>query len=253
MENAFGEPGTIVLLGGTSEIGQAILRRLVAPGTHTVVLAARDPAATEEFAGELRDRGVAKVEAVPFEAADTAGHDAFVAGLAERHGDLDLVVLAFGVLGAQEQFDADPAAAAHAVTVNYTGAVSVGLAVAERFRVQGHGRLVVLSSVAGERVRRANFVYGSSKAGLDGFAQGLGDALAGTGASVLVVRPGFVRTRMTAGLPDAPLATTPEAVADAVAAGLAKGRRTVWVPGTLRAVFAGFRHLPGPVWRRLPM
>jgi decaprenylphospho-beta-D-erythro-pentofuranosid-2-ulose 2-reductase len=70
---------------------------------------------------------------------------------------------------------------------------------------------------------------------------------------VLVVRPGFVRTRMTAGLPDAPLATTPEAVADAVAAGLAKGRRTVWVPGTLRAVFAGFRHLPGPVWRRLPM
>jgi decaprenylphospho-beta-D-erythro-pentofuranosid-2-ulose 2-reductase len=253
MENAFGEPGTIVLLGGTSELGQAIVRRLVAPGTRTVVLAARDPEAAKQFAEVIRGCGVETVEAVPFEAEDAAGHAAFVAELAERHGDLDLVVLAFGVLGTQEEFDADPAAAARAVTVNYTGAVSVGLAVAERFRVQGHGRLVVLSSVAGERVRKANFVYGSSKAGLDGFAQGLGDALAGSGASVLVVRPGFVRTRMTAGLPAAPLATTPEAVADAVATALAKGRRTVWVPGALRAVFAGFRHLPGPVWRRLPM
>jgi decaprenylphospho-beta-D-erythro-pentofuranosid-2-ulose 2-reductase len=253
METAFGEPGTIVLLGGTSEIGQAIVRRLVTPATTAVVLAARDPGATSAFAAELRGRGVAHVDAVPFEAADTTGHGALVAGLAERHGDLDLVVLAFGVLGSQQEFDADPAAGARAAIVNYAGAVSVGLAVAERFRVQGHGRLVVLSSVAGERVRKANFVYGSSKAGLDGFAQGLGDALAGSGASVLVVRPGFVRTRMTAGMPAAPLATTPEAVADAVAGGLAKGRRTVWVPAALRFVFSALRHLPGPLWRRMPM
>ena len=111
----------------------------------------------------------------------------------------------------------------------------------------------MLSSVAGERVRRANFVYGSSKAGLDAFAQGLGDSLAGSGASVLVVRPGFVASSMTAGLDPAPMSTTPDAVAAAVVKGLRAGRRTIWVPGALRFVFAVFRHLPGPVWRRMPL
>jgi decaprenylphospho-beta-D-erythro-pentofuranosid-2-ulose 2-reductase len=137
--------------------------------------------------------------------------------------------------------------------VNFGGAMSAGLAVADRLRAQGHGSLVVLSSVAGERVRKANFVYGATKAGLDGFAQGLGDSLAGTGANVLVVRPGFVHSKMTDGMKAAPFATTPEAVADAVVSGLRKGRRTVWVPGILRPVFAVFRHLPGAVWRRLPL
>ena len=124
---------------------------------------------------------------------------------------------------------------------------------AAQFRRQGHGRLVVLSSVAGERVRKANFVYGSSKAGLDGFAQGLGDALIGSGASVLVVRPGFVHSSMTRGMKSAPFATTPSAVAAATVKALRAGRRTVWVPAVLRPVFAVFRHLPGPVWRRLPL
>ena len=139
------------------------------------------------------------------------------------------------------------------VHVNYTGAVSVGLAVAAQFRRQGHGKLVVLSSVAGERVRKANFVYGSSKAALDAFAQGLGDSLAGSGASVLVVRPGFVHSRMTQGMKAAPFATTPTAVAKATAAALRSGKRTIWVPGTLRPVFSIFRHLPGWAWRRLPL
>ena len=102
-------------------------------------------------------------------------------------------------------------------------------------------------------MRKANFVYGSTKAGLDGFAQGLGDSLVGSGASVLVVRPGFVHSKMTAGMKSAPFATTPEKVADAVATGLRRGSRTVWVPGILRLVFSVFRHLPGPVWRRLPL
>ena len=114
---------------------------------------------------------------VPFDATDSSSHEDFVKGLAAAHGDLDVVILAFGQLVDQAELDDDPAAAAAMVQVNYTGAVSVGLAVAAQFRRQGHGRLVVLSSVAGERVRKGNFVYGSSKAGLDGFAQGLGDAL----------------------------------------------------------------------------
>jgi decaprenylphospho-beta-D-erythro-pentofuranosid-2-ulose 2-reductase len=253
MRNALLEPQTIVVLGGTSDIGLAIAGALRGPATRHVVLACRDVEAGEGAAAALRAEGPGEVTVVPFEATDSAAHAAFVDELAERFGDLDVVVLAFGVLGEQAAFDADPAAAARAVTVNYTGAVSAGLAVANRLRAQGHGRLVVLSSVAGERVRKANYVYGSSKAGLDGFAQGLGDALAGTGAGVLVVRPGFVATSMTAGRDPAPLATTPAAVAAAVVKGLRAGRRTVWVPATLRPLFTVLRHLPGPLWRRLPL
>jgi decaprenylphospho-beta-D-erythro-pentofuranosid-2-ulose 2-reductase len=134
-----------------------------------------------------------------------------------------------------------------------TGAVAAGVAAANTLRRQGHGALVVLSSVAGERVRKGNVVYGATKAGLDAFAQGLGDALDGSGVRVLVVRPGFVHSKMTTGLKAAPLATTPEKVAEAVVKGLRSRRRTVWVPGPLRAVMSVFRHLPGAVWRRLPI
>jgi decaprenylphospho-beta-D-erythro-pentofuranosid-2-ulose 2-reductase len=252
MRNALDEPQTIVVLGGTSDIGLAIVRALSGPATRHVVLACRDTQAGAAAAAAL-DLGPAEIDVVPFEATDMASHQGCVDDLAERFGDLDVVVLAFGVLGDQATFDADPVAAAAAVNINYAGAVSVGLAVANRMRTQGHGRLVVLSSVAGERVRKANFVYGSSKAGLDAFAQGLGDSLAGGGASVLVVRPGFVTTSMTTGLDPAPMSTTPDAVAAAVVKGLRSGRRTIWVPGALRWVFAVFRHLPGPLWRRMPL
>jgi decaprenylphospho-beta-D-erythro-pentofuranosid-2-ulose 2-reductase len=252
MRNALDEPQTIVVLGGTSDIGLAIARALSGPATRHVVLACRDTQAGAKAARAL-DVGSADIAVVPFEATDMESHAGLVDDLGERFGDLDVVVIAFGVLGDQATFDADPVAAAAAVTTNYAGAVSVGLAVANRLRTQGHGRLVVLSSVAGERVRKANFVYGSSKAGLDAFAQGLGDSLAGSGASVLVVRPGFVTSSMTAGLDPAPMSTTPDAVAAAVVKGLRAGRRTIWVPGALRLVFAVFRHLPGPLWRRMPL
>ena len=136
--------------------------------------------------------------------------------------------------------------------MNYVGGGRRGTAVARALRDQGHGVSSCCRSVAGERVRQANYVYGSTKAGLDGFSQGLGDALDGTGASVLVVRPGFVHTRMTAGMKPAPFATTPEAVADATVRALRAGRRTVWVPAVLRPVFSVIRHLPAPLWRRMP-
>ncbi len=250
MENALGEPQTIVLLGGTSDIGRAIVAALISPATRTVVLGSRRPGDTT--IGELERSGIT-VDVVPFDAAHTAEHDGFVRDLADRYGDIDVVILAFGQLVEQAELDTDPERAAAMVHVNYTGAVSVSLAVAAQFRRQGHGRLVVLSSVAGERVRKANFVYGSSKAGLDGFAQGLGDALAGSGASVLVVRPGFVHSKMTEGRKAAPLATTPSVVGEATVKALRSGRRTVWVPATLRPMFSVLRHLPGPVWRRLPL
>jgi decaprenylphospho-beta-D-erythro-pentofuranosid-2-ulose 2-reductase len=252
MDNAFAEPQTVVLLGATSDIGLAILHRLLGPATRHVVLACRRPEDAAATAAELRDRGVTAT-ALRFDAADTGSHVALVEDIVTELGDIDLAILAFGVLGEQADFDADPNAAAEAVTVNYTGAVSVGLALAARLRAQGHGRLVVLSSVAGERARAANFVYGSTKAGLDAFAQGLGDSLAGTGASVLVVRPGFVHSKMTTGRDAAPFATTPDEVAEATVRGLRRGAHTVWVPPALRYVFSLLRHVPRPIFRRLPL
>lgn len=251
MNDAHGSPQTVLVFGGTSEIARSILARLVARRTRAVILAGRDPAGLETVAGELRAAGADLVETVAFEAADTDGHAALVDGVFRRHGDVDLVLFAVGQLGDQAALELDPAAAARLVGVNYTAAVSVGLAVGARLQAQGHGNLVALSSVAAERPRRSNFVYGSSKAGLDAFFRGLGDALAGSGARVVVVRPGFVRTRMTAGLAAAPFATTPQVVADGVVRALETGAATVWAPPVLRGVMTVLRHLPGPVFRRI--
>jgi decaprenylphospho-beta-D-erythro-pentofuranosid-2-ulose 2-reductase len=250
MQNALQEPQTIVLLGGTSEIGRAIVDELLTPAARTLVLACRRP---DEAQPERFARSGLDVDVVHFDAADTAGHEGFVADLVARHGDLDVVIVAFGVLGSQEQFDADPQAAAEAVHVNYTGGVSSMIAVSGAMKRQGHGHILVLSSVAGERGRASNYVYGSSKAGLDTFAQGLGDALAGTGVKVTVVRPGFVHSKMTRGHKSAPMAVTPRQVAQAAVAGMKAGKHTVWAPGTLRYVFIGLRHAPRAVFRRLPI
>lgn len=137
--------------------------------------------------------------------------------------------------------------------VNYVAAVSVGVALSEVMRTQGHGQIVALSSVAGERVRRSNFLYGSSKAGMDGFYLGLGESLRGSGVQVLVVRPGFVHSRMTEGLDPAPLAVGPGDVAAAVVAGVDRGADLIWVPGVIRVVMSVLRHLPRTVFRRLPI
>ncbi|MEU9354346.1 decaprenylphospho-beta-D-erythro-pentofuranosid-2-ulose 2-reductase [Streptomyces griseoloalbus] len=251
MKDAFGLPQSLLVLGGTSEIALATARRLIARRTRRVWLAGRPSPGLDRAAEHLRGLG-AEVRAVAFDALDPATHEDAL-GKVFAEGDVDMVLLAFGTLGDQAHDERDPAAAVRVAQTNYTGAVSSGLVCAGALQAQGHGSLVVLSSVAGERARRANFIYGSSKAGLDAFAQGLGDALYGTGVHVMVVRPGFVRTRMTAGLPEAPLATTPEAVAAAVELGLRRRAETVWVPGALRVVMSALRHLPRAVFRRLPV
>ncbi|MFJ8130530.1 decaprenylphospho-beta-D-erythro-pentofuranosid-2-ulose 2-reductase [Streptomyces hydrogenans] len=248
MKDAFGAPQSLLLLGGTSAVGLATARRLIARRTRTVWLAGRPSPGLAAAAASLRALG-AEVRVVPFDALDTDAH-AERLGQVFAEGDVDLVLLAFGVLGDQTRDESDPAAAVRVAQTNYTGAVSAALVCAGALQAQGHGSLVVLSSVAGERGRRADFIYGSSKAGLDVFAQGLGDALHGTGVHVMVVRPGVVRT---AGRPDAPLSTTPEAVAGAIELGLRRRSETVWVPGPLRLVASALRHVPRPLHRRLPV
>jgi decaprenylphospho-beta-D-erythro-pentofuranosid-2-ulose 2-reductase len=186
---------------------------------------------------------------IHFDATATAGHARFVEELAQKMGDLDVVVVAFGLLGDQPVDEQGGDGAVAVALTNYVGAVSVCLPLARVLRAQGHGTLVILSSVAGERVRRANFIYGSSKAGLDGFAQGLADSMADSGASVLIVRPGFVPTKMTARMRPAPFSSSPEEVGGAVAAAIASGKDIVYVPGYLRFFMRLVRHLPRRLFR----
>src|SRR3954447_23609952 len=172
MRDALGEVQSVLVLGGTSEIGVATARALVERRARTVILAARDPSKTAAAAGMLRAAGAERVKSVAFDARDTASHPAFVDDVFSRFGDVDLALVAFGVLGDEDQ-------ALEIFETNFTGAASVMLPLAHRMRDHGHGTIVVLSSVAGERARKSNYVYGASKAGVDAFAQGLGDSLAG--------------------------------------------------------------------------
>ncbi|WP_406158962.1 SDR family NAD(P)-dependent oxidoreductase [Streptomyces sp. NBC_01005] len=302
MKDAFGAPQSLLVLGGTSEIALATARRLIALRTRTVRLAGRPGPALDAAAAELRARG-AEVRTVGFDALDAESHESTL-GEIFAEGDIDMVLLAFGIAGDQGRDEEEPLAAVRVAQTNYTGAVSAGLVCAGALQAQGHGSLVVLSSVAGERVRRADFIYGSSKAGLDAFTQGLGDALHGTGVHVMVVRPGLVRPEPTPestpeAVPDAvpaaraaspspspararggaallasaritaartasarfasapleapSLTTTPDAVAEAIVTGLRRRSETVWVPGSLRAVMSALRHVPRPLFRRLPL
>ena len=250
MRDAVGAVQSILVLGGTSDIGVAIARKLGAARAATVVLAGRDDEGLQRAAGTLSGAGT--VETVEFDANDIGSHAALCGKLfADR--DFDVVVLAVGVLGDQEVDENDNRRAADVLQTNVVGCASIALCVAQQLRRQGSGTLVVLSSVAGERVRRSNFVYGASKAGLDGFAQGLGDSLLGSGATVMIVRPGFVVSKMTEGRDPVPFSTTPEAVADAVDAALRRGTEVVWVPSILRLVMAVLRHVPRVIFRRLPL
>ena len=251
MIDALGTPQSLLLLGGTSDIGVAIAERYLTARPLRVVLAARRSGRRDAVAARLTGHG-ASVEVLDFEALDTVDHPKVIEA-ATAGGDIDVAVVAFGQLGSQQHLEVDPGAAADLARVNYVAAVSTGVALAQAMRRQGHGVIVALSSVAGERVRRSNFVYGSTKAGVDAFFTGLGDALRGAGVRVVVVRPGFVTSRMTEGLDKAPLSTTPEAVAVAVVEAVRTGRETVWVPKALRVVMSVLRHQPRVVFRRLPI
>ncbi|MFR9728166.1 SDR family NAD(P)-dependent oxidoreductase [Saccharopolyspora sp. MS10] len=243
---------TVLVLGGRSEIGVELAARLVGAGRRTVVLAARRCHDLDEQEQRLREAGAADVDRVEFDADDLGSHRAVLDEVIARHGALDDVIVSFGMLGDQELAERDAEHAVAIVHTDYVAHVAVLTHLARSLRAQGHGRLVVFSSVAGVRVRRANYVYGSAKAGLDGFASGLADSLAGTGVRLLIVRPGFVIGRMTEGMSPAPFSSTPGQVADAAARALRRGRVEVWVPFALRVLFGVLRYAPRSVWRRMP-
>jgi len=242
--------GPLVIFGGRSEIGIELARRL-APAS-TVVLAARNADQLEHQKAALLAAGAEAVHTREFNADDVSSHGPLVDAIIAEHGPIRTAVLAFGILGDQTRAERDAAHAVAIVHTDYVAQVSLLTHLASAMRAARRGSLVVFSSVAGVRVRRANYVYGSAKAGLDGFANGLADALHGSGVHLLIARPGFVIGRMTDGMAPAPLSSTPDQVAAATARALAKGRRSVWIPWALRPMFFTLRLLPQPIWRRMP-
>jgi decaprenylphospho-beta-D-erythro-pentofuranosid-2-ulose 2-reductase len=249
--DAVGNVQRVLLLGGTSDIGLAVLRELAGGRPVRAVLAGRPGDRLDAAASDLRAAGH-DVTVLPFDAEDVASHPRVI-GQAFADGDVDVAVVAFGALGDQEQAWQEHRAAVRLAQVNLTAAVSVGVELARHLSAQGRGSVIALSSVAGQRPRRSNFVYGATKSGMDDFYTGLREALRPAGVSVLVVRPGFVRTRMTEGLPAAPLAVDADAVGRTVARAGRAGREVVYAPAALRLVAVVLRLLPAPLFRRLPV
>ncbi len=250
MRDALGDVQSVLVLGGRSEIALATVQLMSAQRVQRVVLAVRDVASAAADAEALRSNGCA-VDVVAFDATASAEvHAEFVRTVCE-HTDIDLVILAFGIVGDQTVADDDVVHTLDILKTNFTGAVSVLVPVAERLARQGHGTIAVISSVAAMRPRRANFVYSASKAGLDAYASGLCDAYAGTGVHVMTVRPGFVHTRMTEGMKPAPFATNVGVVAEAIVDGIRRKRNIVYAPNILRFVMPILQNVPRVVWRKL--
>ncbi|WP_342319726.1 SDR family oxidoreductase [Corynebacterium mayonis] len=235
---------TVLLLGGTSDIGGEVAAR-VCPG-RDVVLAMRNPSAGTEAEKRLLERGAKSVRSVAFEATDFASHRRVI----EDAGDVTTAIVAFGILGDQAKAEHDEAEAVRIATVDYTAQISVLTVLADTMK---RGEIFAFSSIAGWRARRANYVYGSTKAGLDAFCQGLADRLHGSAVKLITARPGFVIGSMTEGMTPAVMSVTPDVVADAVVhAAQAQTSTTVWIPRRLRALAAVMRVVPRALWRRMP-
>ena len=245
LEN-LGRPARVLLLGGTSEIGLAILSALRLPQDAQVVLAGRDEQRLVAAGKELPYQSSPMI----FDAVATGTHAESIGALYDD-GPVDLVIAATGLLTPQSRLEADPELAARMIDTNFTSHVTALITAAGRMRAQGAGTIVVLSSIAAIRPRKANYVYGAAKAGLDAFARGLADALNGSGVRVLVVRPGFVIGRMTAGMSPAPLSSTPEQVGEAVAMALEGNTTELWVPRALALFAIALRVIPRPLWRKM--
>jgi decaprenylphospho-beta-D-erythro-pentofuranosid-2-ulose 2-reductase len=253
MLDAVGNPQTILLLGGTSEIGLAICERYLRTASARIVLAAMpDDPGRDDAVAQMKAAGGREVELIDFEATDTGSHPKMIEE-AFAGGDVDVAIVAFGLLGDAEELWQNQRKAVQIAEVNYTAAVSVGVLLGKKMRAQGFGQIIAMSTVAGERVRRSNFVYGSTKAGLDGFYLGLGEALREYGVRVLVIRPGQVRTRMSAHIKEAPLTVDKEDVAELAFTAAAKGKELVWAPPAFRYVMVVLRHIPRSIFRKLPI
>jgi decaprenylphospho-beta-D-erythro-pentofuranosid-2-ulose 2-reductase len=250
--DGLGAVQNVLLVGGTSEIGLAIVDSVFSKKRgQRLTVSVKSDSDIERVKNELVNRyeGVS-IEAVVMNMLDSGSLEETTRSVFATT-QIDVVILAAGLLPDAEESFNDGQVAVNTTKVNFLGPMEIGTEAIQQFRKQGHGRLVVISSVAGERPRKDNYVYGAAKAGLDAWANGLADSVHGLPIRVLVVRPGMVRTKMSAGLPEAPFTCNPDAVGKAVLRRLNKGPALIWVPGKLRIVMSVLRHLPRFVFRRL--
>jgi len=252
MENAFAQPQTLVCLGGSSDIARAITRQLTKQRLRTVVLAGRSQELLDEAAKEATANGATTTATVVFDANDLSDAERVVKEAFDLvEGSVDLVVVAVGLLGHQREDENSADAAGRMAVVNFAWPVAALAEIQRRLVQQGHGRILVISSVAAIRVRRSMYLYAGAKAGLDRLCEGLADSLIGTGVSMHILRPGFVKSKMTEGLPTPPFTTGVDEVATTALKGLARSQRVITSPPILAWVFLVLRHLPNVLWRKV--
>ncbi|SDR40807.1 hypothetical protein SAMN05519103_02758 [Rhizobiales bacterium GAS113] len=241
---------TILILGGTSDIGRATALRYAQDGWR-VRLAGRDPAGLRREADDIAARSAAEVTTYPLDILDAGAFTAFADALPELP---DTVLCVIGQLGDQKRAQSDIEHAAEIMRSNFEGpALLLGL-FAERFVARESGMIIGVGSVAGDRGRASNYVYGAAKAGFGAFLSGLRNRLAGAGIHVLTVKPGFVRTRMTEGLKlPPPLTATPQEVADAIFRAATRRRNAIYVKGRWRAIMTVIGLIPEPIFKKLKL
>lgn len=248
MLNAFHSPQSVALIGATSEIGQSILKALPHDNLETCFMVARDPKRAAASLAEILPSRT-KLVKISFQAEKTQSHQGIVDQLFAE-GDLDIAIIAAGVLGADPEFS-EATNALDVMNVNYVASAHLMLLIAERMKAQGHGQIEIISSFAQTRPRIDNFIYGSSKAGLDFMARGLNERLNGTGVSICILRPGFVRTRMTRLMPEAPFTVNSDVVGKLAVKLLKNGESVGYAPSVLKYVALIFQLLPTKIFRRI--
>jgi short-subunit dehydrogenase len=240
----------VLILGATSDMAQAIAKRYAAEGW-SLTLAALEPELLDPIAGDLRVRTNSPVEALVFDATAFESHRTFYNSLTTRP---DAVICVFGYMGDQIAARTDFTEVQRTIDINFTGAVSILNIVAEDFEKRGFGAIAGISSVAGDRGRQSNYIYGCAKAGFTTYLAGLRNHLAGKGVHVMTVKPGFCRTKMTENLElPAALTAEPEQVADAVFRGLEKKRNVVYTLWMWRYIMLIIRHIPEFIFKKMGM
>ncbi len=243
----------VLIIGATSAIAEACARVWAQRGDR-VFLAARGQAQLQSVADDLRTRGANFVGFKVFDATAFDQHAALLADATQAMGGLDTVLIAHGTLSDQDRAQKDVAYALKEVEVNGTSVVALMGRVAEQFEAQKRGCIGVISSVAGDRGRQSNYVYGSAKALVSAFASGLRQRLHKVGVSVVTIKPGFVDTPMTAHLPKGgPLWAKPDQVARDIVGGMDKGRSIVYTPGFWRLIMLIIKHIPEFVFVKLKL
>jgi len=244
------ESERIVILGAGSAIARATARLWAARGAR-LVLVGRDQDRLNAVAADLVARGAAQADCVALDCA-SADAAAELAKMVETLGGLDILLLAYGVLGDQTELERDPSAAATLIQTNFTSAAAWCLAAAAIFEKQRAGALLVIGSVAGDRGRRSNFIYGATKGGLARVVEGIAHRLAPLGARAVLIKPGFVDTPMTASITKKGLLwATPEQVAEVIEAAAERGGPVVYAPKFWLPIMLIIRHMPTFVFNKL--